>query len=278
MQAYDNYTSQDSTNQWISVYIAPSAPPLQVTTTSLPNATNGVYYSQQLQCSGGVAPYYWTNSPGSASLPPNLTLGTNGVISGMPAGSGTFYFFVRAIDSTSATADQLLSLTINIAPLQVTTVSLPNGTNGVYYSQQLQCSGGVAPYHWTNSPGSASLPPNLTLATNGIISGTPTGSGTYYFYVRAIDSTAATADHLLSLTITNKPVITLTGATRLTNGEFQFKFNTSAGATYAIQSSSNLLNWSLLLDLSGSGVPLTVMDPGATTNRRQFYRVEVLPP
>jgi hypothetical protein len=38
------------------------------------------------------------------------------------------------------------------------------------------------------------------------------------------------------------------------------------------------LNWSLLLDLSGSGVPLTVMDPGATTNRRQFYRVEVLPP
>ena len=278
VQAYDNYTSQDSTNQWISVYIAPSAPPLQVTTTSLPNATNGVYYSQQLQCSGGVAPYYWTNSPGSASLPPNLTLGTNGVISGMPAGSGTFYFFVRAIDSTSATADQLLSLTINIAPLQVTTVSLPNGTNGVYYSQQLQCSGGVAPYYWTNSPGSASLPPNLTLATNGIISGTPTGSGTYYFYVRAIDSTAATADHLLSLTITNKPVITLTGATRLTNGEFQFKFNTSAGATYAIQSSSNLLNWSLLLDLSGSGVPLTVMDPGATTNRRQFYRVEVLPP
>ena len=73
------------------------------------------------------------------------------------------------------------------------------------------------------SPGSAGLPPNLTLATNGVLSGTLSATGTLSFSVRATDSAGATADQLLSLIIgtptsaslftctTNSGAITITG-------------------------------------------------------------------
>ena len=66
--------------------------------------------------------------------------------------------------------------------LVVTTTSLPNGTNGVAYNQTLTATGGQKPYTWTNISGT--LPPGLTLATNGVISGTPTVAGTSNFTVR----------------------------------------------------------------------------------------------
>ena len=66
--------------------------------------------------------------------------------------------------------------------LVVTTTSLPNGTNGVAYNQTLAAFGGQTPFSWTTSSGA--LPPGLTLATNGVISGTPTTNGTYNFTVK----------------------------------------------------------------------------------------------
>ena len=67
-------------------------------------------------------------------------------------------------------------------PLQVTTTALPNGTNGVAYSQQLSAIDGQPPYSWSLISGA--LPPGLTLATNGVISGTPTTNGTFNFTVQ----------------------------------------------------------------------------------------------
>jgi hypothetical protein len=176
--------------------------PLQMTTTSLPNGTVGAYYNQSLAASGGWSPYNWSLSPGSAPLPPSLTLQANGTLSGTPASLGTFYFFVRVTDAAMATDDQLLSLTVGIASfLQVTTGILPEGVRGTSYSQQLVASGGQIPYIWSLSPGSVSLPPGLTLSTNGILSGTPASGGNFYFFVRVADRMTATDDQLLFLDI-----------------------------------------------------------------------------
>src|SRR5262245_18049891 len=69
------------------------------------------------------------------------------------------------------------------APLSVTTTSLPNATVQSPYSQQLAATGGTPPYTWTLNPSSGSLPPGLTLASNGTVSGTPTTAGAYNFGV-----------------------------------------------------------------------------------------------
>src|ERR1700681_2498401 len=68
-------------------------------------------------------------------------------------------------------------------PPVVTTTSLPNGTVNAAYSATLTASGGTTPYSWSISTGA--LPAGLALASStGVISGTPTATGTTNFTVQ----------------------------------------------------------------------------------------------
>ena len=87
-----------------------SQPPLQVTTTELDDGMVGVAYDQQISAFYGQTPYSW--SLVSGPLPPGLTLGTVGMISGTPTKNGTFNFTVQVTDAFSETATQALSMTI----------------------------------------------------------------------------------------------------------------------------------------------------------------------
>ncbi len=87
--------------------------------------------------------------------------------------------------------------------LQITTTSLPDGTQDEFYSEQLTASGGQSPYHWYLPGGTISLPPGtMNLSDAGVLSGTPTTAGTYDFWVGVgnYDWSAVTTQ-LLSLTI-----------------------------------------------------------------------------
>src|SRR5206468_2252226 len=116
--------------------------PLVVTTASLPTATQGVFYTTTMAKSGGQPSYTWSVSLGS--LPTGLTLSSAGVLSGIPSGSGVQSAFrVRVTDGLANTADSGdLVLTITASPLNITTASLPDGTDTVYYSATLAASGG----------------------------------------------------------------------------------------------------------------------------------------
>ena len=183
-----------------------SPPPIfSVTTASLPGGTVGTVYSQTLTASGGTSPYTWSISVGT--LPAGLNLNsTTGVISGTPTAAGTVNFTVMATDSATpaATAIKALSITVATTPaLTVTTASLPGAVTGTAYSQTLAGSGGTTPYTWSVSVGT--LPAGLSLnSTTGVISGTPTATGTVNFTVMATDSAtpAATATKALSITVT----------------------------------------------------------------------------
>ncbi len=86
-------------------------------------------------------------------------------------------------------------------PLVITTVTLPDGTEQATYSENLTSTGGTSPYEWILSAGSDPLPPGLTLSSAGLISGTPTASGTYPFTVRVTDNQPVFKTALLSITI-----------------------------------------------------------------------------
>ena len=65
------------------------------------------------------------------------------------------------------TASSTLSLTILPATLTITTASLPNGTQGVAYSQTLAATGGTGAYTWQLTSGT--LPNGITLnASSGL--------------------------------------------------------------------------------------------------------------
>jgi hypothetical protein len=172
--------------------------PLQMTTTSLPGGTVGVFYAQLVGASGGQPPYQWWLG-GTITLPPGMDFSSEGnqaVVSGTPATPGTFSFWVSLSDNASPpnVVTQRFSLSIQGAPLQVDTSYVPNATNGVFYSQTLQASGGSAPYSWSIPYYSYGPPPGLTLANNGVLSGTPATNGTFGFYVRVTDAASNVAD------------------------------------------------------------------------------------
>jgi hypothetical protein len=79
-----------------------------------------------------------------------------------------------------------------VQPLTITTTSVPYGTRYVFYSAQINVTGGVPAYTFSLSSGS--LPAGVTLDSNtGLISGTPTAGGTFYFTVTARDQAGTTA-------------------------------------------------------------------------------------
>ena len=82
-------------------------------------------------------------------------------------------------------------------PPTITTTSLPNGAVGTAYSYALTATG-TAPVTWSVTVGA--LPAGLTLAANGVISGTPTAVGTFDFTVRAANNHGHSV-RALSLTI-----------------------------------------------------------------------------
>ncbi len=132
----------------------------------------------------------WSMS--SSSLPAGLHLANaTGLISGTPTVSGTFKFTAYVTDS--AKPDKTTSAAISLvvagpsSPLTITTSALPAGTKNTSYSKALQATGGTAPYQWSMS--SSSLPAGLHLANaTGLISGTPTVSGTFKFTAYVTDS------------------------------------------------------------------------------------------
>ncbi len=272
--------SQGATaDQWISLNVQPA--PLQIVTTALPGATNGVFYYQQLFASGGNPPYGWYMPAGSAGWPSGLSLTSAGVIAGAPMTNGQFNLPVAVfVNNPYQAVTQYLALTIARAPLQVTTVSpLPNATLGIFYSQLLSANGGLPPYSWSLAPGSGPLPPGLSLASNGSLSGTPTSTGPFGISVRVIDAAQGTNDWFLALSVNlpAPPPVVLTAPTRTLNGEFQFGFSTLSGTHYTIQSATAASGpWTSVLTLVGSGNPMTIIDPNSSGPQR-YYRLKIGP-
>ncbi|WP_238149828.1 putative Ig domain-containing protein [Dyella jiangningensis] len=211
--------------------ITVSPPTITYTPSSPAAGTVGVAYSQSIAgASGGATPYTYTIVSGTP--PPGVTLAANGTLSGTPTSNGTFTFTVRATDSSTGSGpftatSGTLTLTINTPTISYAPANPAAATVGVAYSQSLaSASGGTSPYSYAIATGS--LPPGITLASNGALSGTPTAGGTYNFTVTATDSSGGTGPFSatsgpLTLTV-NAPTITVAPATLVPM---------TVGATYA---------------------------------------------
>jgi len=94
--------------------------------------------------------------------------------------------FSTPMFAVQQTATQALTIVV-AAPLVITSTAPPEAIVGQAYSYQLTATGGVAPYTWTLASG-FSLPAGVTLSSTGLISGTPTASGSVSFSVICTDS------------------------------------------------------------------------------------------
>jgi uncharacterized repeat protein (TIGR01451 family)/fimbrial isopeptide formation D2 family protein len=164
---------------------------------SPPSGEVGVAYTDQLTVSGGTSPFTWSISSGS--LPPGLSIGSStGLLSGTPTTAGTYPFTVKVTDNAGLSATEATSITIVAAPT-LTFGPPPGGWTNTVYSYTLSATGGTTPYTFSLSSGS--LPAGLSLSADGVISGTPTATGTFSFTVKLTDAKGQIDTRATSVTI-----------------------------------------------------------------------------
>jgi uncharacterized repeat protein (TIGR01451 family) len=160
-----------------------------ITSAPPPPGTVGVPYSYPITATGSPTP-----TISASGLPPGLFYSQPGnLIFGTPTLEGSFATTVIAVNGVQP--DDVRNYTIPIVnPLGVTIpeggTQLPGGTTGKPYGPVIFTgTGGKPPYTFTAC--GLPLPPGLTLATNGALSGTPTQAGSYTFDV-CIEDTGGT--------------------------------------------------------------------------------------
>ncbi|MGO4776537.1 putative Ig domain-containing protein, partial [Lysobacter sp. 2RAB21] len=92
---------------------------------------------------------------------------------------------------TPLTTTQSYTFTLPYTPPAIGPAALPTPARTVPYSTTLTSSGGVAPYTYTLEAVPGPLPNGLSLSSGGVISGTPTVSGTFTFRIKSKDGSTA---------------------------------------------------------------------------------------
>jgi hypothetical protein len=175
-----------------------NCPEITVSPATLPAAVAGVAYSQTITASGGTAPYTFFMTAGA--LPPGLSLSSAGLLWGTPTSFGGYTFTITATDANGCLANRIYALTLDCPPITITPATLPDGTIGVPYGLiTITASGGIGPYTFAVSSGA--LPPGLTLSAGGVLSGTPTSSGSFTFTITATDSVGCQGTRTYNITI-----------------------------------------------------------------------------
>jgi len=170
------------------------------------NLTVGTPLSHYFRVVGGRLPY--SAAVVARRLPLGLALDPTALtLSGTPVEDGNFAPVIEFTDADG----MKLRLTIYMFVASGASTMFVNASEdfgtiaaGFFYSNQLNAC--CAPSGSTWSIDSGSLPPGLSLAPGGLLSGTPTTPGTFTFVVKAKDSTNASNFALRQITITVTPI------------------------------------------------------------------------
>ncbi|ACH40055.1 dystroglycan-type cadherin-like domain repeat protein [Citrifermentans bemidjiense Bem] len=142
-------------------------------------------------------------------LPPGLSLGNTGLISGIPTVEGTTTVNVKATDPSLAAVFTAVTITIGPAPIRPPTIaSIPAAKviAGIDFSYPVAATD---PQGQTLTYGITGNPPGMTISSTGLISWPKTVTGTYTITVSVTNTSILSAATSFVLTVTNSaPVVT----------------------------------------------------------------------
>jgi hypothetical protein len=219
-----------------------------ITSTAPPAGQVNSAYSHTFTATGSPTP---TFSLQSGSLPPGLSLLSTGVLSGIPTTIGSFTFTVVASNGIEPSATQQVTLVIDASPT-ITSAAPPAGQINSIYSHSFTATGVPTPTFSLQS--GSTLPPGLTLAPSGVLSGTPTVNGSFSFTVVASNGFLPNATQQVTLVIGKPPTITSAAPpTGQVNSVYSHSFSATGvpTPTFSLQSGSTLPPG---LSLSSTGV------------------------
>jgi Zn-dependent metalloprotease len=242
----------------VSLYQCSSV--VQITTTTLPNWTQGLPFSQQLQSIGGIGSITWSDLNGNL-IGTGLTLSSSGLLSGAPTATGLISFTAKAVDQGTGSDQQDLSFSINPA-VAITTLSLPDWTYGRPYSQQLVATGGTGTRVWSDKNGSL-VGSGLSMSASGLVSGTPSSPRSISLVARVVDQVGDAEERAFNFVINASLTIatfTLPEGTQSKAYSQQLITSGGTGTKTWSDKNGNLPGSGLTLSASGllSGTPSTI--------------------
>jgi uncharacterized repeat protein (TIGR03803 family) len=259
----------------VTATVTVSGVPLAIKTTSLPTGYENSAYQAPLSATGGKEPYTWSIRGGSGNLPGGITLNsTTGTLSGTPTQAGTFNFSVEVTDAQGDSVSIPLSILVRQPPPVITTTKLPYAAIGRPYTATLAATGAQPPYTWTVNGGA--LPVGLTLSSAGVISGTPTTSGTALFTVQVADSQTQpeTATAALSIPVQLTSYAAVTASVTPSTANPGQNVTLTAGVFASTLTSLGAPTGSVQFQVSGNNVgsPLTLDSTGTVTLSNQSFQ------
>jgi hypothetical protein len=228
----------------------------QVITVNNPATNSGtvnVAFSQTFTAGNAIAPVTFTLNSGT--LPAGLTLSSAGVLSGTPTQTGSFPITVKATDANGCTGvGATYTLTIGCQVITVTNPATTTGTVNIAFSQTFTAGNTIGAV--TFSLNSGTLPTGLSLSSGGVLSGTPTQSGSFPITVKATDANGCTGAGATYTLVIGCQVITVTNPAT-TTGTVNVAFSQTFTAGNTIGAVTFSLNSGTLptgLSLSAGGV------------------------
>ena len=216
----------------------------------LPRAHVGVPYVYTLSVTGGSGNYAWS----STSLPFGFSLTPSGGLSGTPSTAGTITASVMVTDMNTSLS-RSLTLTIQVNAFEIVSAgTLPQATVNGPYGFSFAAPGCDAPCTWSLLGG---VPAGFSLApSTGLLSGTPTQTGTFAFNVRATSASGSVSNKTVSLVIAPSTPTALA----ITTGPFSDTVvGSMAFASLTAQGGTPPYQWSVVGGVLPSGVALQTL-------------------
>jgi hypothetical protein len=196
----------DSAAKALSITVTTPKP--EFGNTALATATVGVPYTQALPLATGYGTLTFAFLSGD--LPPGLTLGSNGVITGTPLYAATYkpsqtFNFNARVSGPGGFSNQPFKLILQVDAPTITTTTLPEAWLTKAYSQPITTTGFGVELEATGLPAGLTL--HATRTAGYSITGTPTAQGEFFVTLTAKNA-GGPATATIALTVNAAPVIT----------------------------------------------------------------------
>ena len=213
----DTGSSSEVPDSALPLAPSPAPPVLTITTAKLPMGAVDVAYRQALKASGLTGTGVWKVIKGD--LPPGLTFGRDGVLSGLPEKEGEWRFTVQVEDGKGDSARKEFRLLVRPPPreeqeegaLSILTTTIADGSLGREYLQKIESEGGEPPYEWALAGGV--LPELIHLnKQSGVLYGTPREVGRFQFTLRLTDNSGNFVENNFTLEVREGEIEIVTDA------------------------------------------------------------------